>query len=585
MAVFGALLISLVIGWIADPFIRQVVIEHPAQLAALGMAATCIIIVGAIDDRHSLTPMTKLLVEIAAAVIVASAGYRIRSIRGVELRWLGGLATVAWIVAVTNAINMVDGLDGLAAGIGLIISASLFSTAIYFGGLTSAAILAALSGALLGFLFHNFHPAKIFLGDSGSLLTGFLLAVTAVESSNKAATAGAIFFPLLSLGLPLSELALTTLRRMLRVLRVVRLDASARRYEFSLIGEPALFTADREHIHHRLLAMGINYRKAVLGLYLVCLVLGVCSFLVVACDVTNFGLILLAFTIVSIAAKRLGYSELQPLSNGLFLPVFDLPGMNRAIVYVLSDLGFVAISCVGAWLIESNFQWSRAAALPILTVLPLLATVQMGGFYLARLYRRSYRYASIADLVPIGRSIGLAVSGGWLSLVAIGYWQQTGLSFVILDGYLLATLVLGSRISFKLLDHLFRAANQARMQRAAIYGAGVGGLAAVREMRSNPSLGMRPVAFLDDDTDKCGNVLEGITVQRTEELEEFINARKADVIVIASTEISHDRLKGVVHRCALAGIPLRVFSIAWDEMTRELDEVPRITATTRRIQA
>jgi UDP-GlcNAc:undecaprenyl-phosphate/decaprenyl-phosphate GlcNAc-1-phosphate transferase len=580
IAVFGAMLFSLGLGWAVDPFIRRAVAAHPWQLGALGAAATCLVVVGAIDDRRSVKATTKLLVEIAAAALVVSAGYRIHTLLGVEIGWLSAVATVFWIVAVTNAINMVDGLDGLAAGLGLIISASLFSIAVFLGSLTTAAILAALCGALLGFLCHNFHPARIFLGDSGSLLVGFLLAVTAIESSNKAATVAAILFPLLSLGLPLSEIVLTTLRRILRGIRVVRLDAGTQRYEFSVFGGPALFTADREHIHHRLLAMGITHRNVVVALYGVCALLGTCSFLIVVYRVTSLGLLLLSFGIVAIAARRLGYRELQPLSNGLFLPLFNLPGMSRSVVYILCDLGFIAISYVGAWLIRSEFDLSRATMLPLLNALPLLATVQIGGFTLAGLYRRSYRYAGIADLLAMGRAIAFAVVGGWIVLVVARHWERPALSLIVLDGYLLATLVLGSRLSFRLLDYLFNA-NRRGMQRALIYGAGNGGAAALREMWFNPSLGMRPVGFLDDDAHKRGRMLQGILIHGTEELEDLINGRKMDAVVVATGKIPQDRLKRIMQRCSVAGIPMRIFHIGLDEIERQPKVILRAEAAQR----
>lgn len=577
---FGAMLFSLALGWTLDPFIRHLVVIHASRLGALGVASCCLMIVGAIDDRRSVKATTKLLIEIAAAVLVVTAGYRIHAVFGVEMGWLDASATVLWIVAVTNAINMVDGLDGLAAGLGLIISASLFSIAVFLGSLSTAAILAALCGALLGFLCHNFHPARIFLGDSGSLLIGFLLGVTAVDSSSKGATVAAILFPLLSLGLPLAEIVLTTIRRMLRWIRVVRLDARTQRYEFSFLGGPALFTADREHIHHRLLAMGITHRTVVVALYSVCAVLGTGSFLIVAYHVTSLSLLLLAFAIAAIATRRLGYRELQPLNNGLLLPLFDLPGMNRSVVYVLCDLGFIAVSYLGAWLIRSESELSRATMLPLLNALPLLATAQIGCFMLGGLYRRSYRYAGIADMLAMGRAVAFAVIGGWFALVAAGHWERPALSLIVLDAYLLATMVVGSRLSFRCLEYLF-IANCSGTQLVLIYGAGNGGVAALHEMRSNPSMGMRPVGFLDDDPHKWGQMLQGVLIHRVEKMEDFINRREMDSVVIATRKIPQDRLKRITQRCTLGGIPLRIFHIGLDEIAHEPEAIPQVAGAER----
>ena len=234
---YFAIIAGLLFASLTNSFIADSLLEHGWKLFALTAAATVLMVAGLVDDRRALRPTIKLMVEIAAGVAAVAAGCRIDSVIGIHLGWFGPLATVFWIVAIVNAVNMVDGLDGLAAGIGLIVSATLFSISLYLGNIESSLILAALSGGLLGFLCYNLHPARIFLGDSGSLLIGFLLAVSAIQSSSKAATATAIMWPLLALGLPLAELVLTTLRRGFRVVRVVRLDARTQRYEFSGIWE------------------------------------------------------------------------------------------------------------------------------------------------------------------------------------------------------------------------------------------------------------------------------------------------------------------------------------------------------------
>ena len=292
---------------------------------------------------------------------------------GIHLGWFGPLATVFWIVAIVNAVNMVDGLDGLAAGLGLIISATLFSISLYLGNIESSLILAALSGALLGFLCYNLHPARIFLGDSGSLLIGFLLAVSAIQSSSKAATVTAIMWPLLALGLPLAELVLTTLRRTFRIVRVVRLDARTQRYEFSIFGSAALFTADRDHIHHRLLATGLTYSKVVAILYGVCALFGAGSFLlVVNYQNADVLLLLLAFGLAVVAVKQLDYRELQPFRRGFLLPLFDLPAVNRRVVIVLFDLGFISLSYLATSAILLSDNLSRELFAPFLAIIPLL---------------------------------------------------------------------------------------------------------------------------------------------------------------------------------------------------------------------
>ena len=156
-----------------------------------------------------------------------------------------------------------------------------------------------------------------------------------------------------------------------RIVRVVRLDARTQRYEFSIFGSAALFTADRDHIHHRLLATGLTYNKVVAILYGACALFGAGSFLlVVNYQNVNVLLLLLAFGLVVVAVKQLDYRELQPLRNGLFLPLFDLPAANRRVVCVLFDLGFISVSYLAASAILLNEGLSRQLFAPFLATIP-----------------------------------------------------------------------------------------------------------------------------------------------------------------------------------------------------------------------
>jgi UDP-GlcNAc:undecaprenyl-phosphate GlcNAc-1-phosphate transferase len=169
--------------------------------------------------------------------------------------------TVIWIVVVTNAFNLMDGLDGLAAGLIAIAAATCATVLLARGEQPAAMLLVSLVGAVLGFLVYNFHPAKIFMGDSGSLLAGFLLAVTAIIGRQKGATTLAVGVPLLVFALPLVDTAITVGRRL-----VARDTQTPSRIGLAAaVGR--VLTGDRAHIHHRLLRMGFSHRAAVLTLY------------------------------------------------------------------------------------------------------------------------------------------------------------------------------------------------------------------------------------------------------------------------------------------------------------------------------
>lgn len=226
----------------------------PELTSLLGLVGGGVLLVGVglVDDLVSLRPRTKLAAQLLAAGIAQWCGLEIESIGNplgppLELGWLAVPVTTLWIVGITNAINLIDGLDGLAAGTCVFTLVTIFVISVVGGNAEVALVTAALVGALLGFLRHNFHPATIFMGDSGSLFLGHVLATTAIWGSTKSSTTVSLLIPLLCLGLPIADTSLAIVRRFVR-------------------GVP-ISSADREHIHHWLLARGMTHRGAVLTLY------------------------------------------------------------------------------------------------------------------------------------------------------------------------------------------------------------------------------------------------------------------------------------------------------------------------------
>ena len=211
--------------------------------------------------------LPKLAWQIAAAALVVAGGYGVDGVDNpltgsfTSLGTFGAVASVLWIVLVTNALNLIDGLDGLAAGVALIAALTLFAVSLVEARLGAACLWAILGGALAGFLRYNFSPASIFLGDSGSMLLGFLLAVLSLKSVEKSALAVVLTVPILALGFPIIEVALSMVRRTLAT------------------GVASIPRGDREHIHDRLLERGVSQRRTVLILYAVGATFGALAFL------------------------------------------------------------------------------------------------------------------------------------------------------------------------------------------------------------------------------------------------------------------------------------------------------------------
>jgi UDP-GlcNAc:undecaprenyl-phosphate GlcNAc-1-phosphate transferase len=228
------------------------------------------LILGIVDDIRPVSFQWKFIFQILAACAVWAAGFRVQMLGvpffsgGVQLGWLSLPLTVLWIVGITNAFNLIDGLDGLAAGTALITTTVVAVIAIHGDRIAVSAISVALVGALAGFLRYNFAPARIFLGDSGSMFLGFSIAVISIHGSQKNVTAVAVFVPLLIMGYPILDTGIAIARR----LNSIRSDAPAGgRLRHIRRNAYRVFLPDRGHLHHRLLEVGISHRGAVLVLY------------------------------------------------------------------------------------------------------------------------------------------------------------------------------------------------------------------------------------------------------------------------------------------------------------------------------
>lgn len=257
LAIYGAFAITVLVAVLVVEFLFHRHIQWHTIRAGMGLflAGTLISLVGALDDLKDLSPSKQIAAQIACALLVIPFGVRIDFLsdpfRPGHYIYLGAwsyVVTVLWLVGVTNAINWIDGLDGLAAGVSAIAAMTLALLAVQSQQPALALLAAALCGSLLGFLRHNFNPAKIFMGG-GALFVGFTLAAISATGAFKLATTMAILVPILVLGVPIFDTAFVILRR--------------------LLGGKPIYQADKSHLHHRLLACGFTHRQTVLIIYLV----------------------------------------------------------------------------------------------------------------------------------------------------------------------------------------------------------------------------------------------------------------------------------------------------------------------------
>lgn len=456
VAIFASMLIAVLCMGIANVWVRRSLADVPLKLLALGLGGTGLLLVGMSDDRRSVSPIVKLGVEILAAIVFVSIGGRIKSAFGIDLGYLSMLATVIWIVALINAFNMVDGLDGLAGGLAIMISTTLALVAVRGGEIVPALILASMGGGLLGFLRYNFGPATIFLGDSGSLFVGFLIAALSVEISNKGPAATTILVPILALGLPITELTLTTVRRLLRIVHVVGTGEEKVSYVFRIVGRAALFTPDRDHIHHRLLALGLTSRRAVLVLYAAGLVVNAGAFILAAENRSHQSFVIMALLLATIAGVRaLDYDELRPLRNGLLLPLFPLELLKRKSLQAAADLSFAIVSLIAAYCIHFSGDHVPYTNAELAMNSLLVGSLQTALLGLTGLYRKHYLVVGVMDSLVLVRSISCLFLGTWALYEIAGAPLIPGLEVLVLDLCVMAMLLVGSRFSFLLMDCAF----------------------------------------------------------------------------------------------------------------------------------
>jgi UDP-GlcNAc:undecaprenyl-phosphate GlcNAc-1-phosphate transferase len=272
--------------------------EHVIGLFAGGIA---IALLGLYDDLRGAGAGGKFLIQFLVAGLLYKMGFRIEALANplgepILLGWASVPFTLLWIVGVINALNLIDGLDGLAGGVALVAVLTTFLVSLQRGHPLMMLFSSALAGSIVGFLFYNFNPASIFMGDTGSMFLGFVLAATAIQTNQKASTAVAVLIPAIALGLPIIDTLLAIGRRALR-------------------GRP-LFQADREHIHHRLLAAGLTQRQSVLVLYGFCVLLGGTAFVLTYASSAQSALLLIVLALVSfIFLRALGYMRLDQVSS------------------------------------------------------------------------------------------------------------------------------------------------------------------------------------------------------------------------------------------------------------------------------
>lgn len=521
----------------------------PLMLCGFGM-----FLLGLTDDILNMDPQHKLVGQIIITCIVVFMGFR--------LSWTGFttlnlLISIFWIVGITNAFNLLDNMDGLAAGIAVIggaffciyrllnLTPGAYSTPLLLVGV-------AYVGALVGFLVYNFNPASIFMGDAGSLFIGFMIGCMTIAGDPSYVRheglihiLSVIAIPVFIVFIPILDTTFVTLMR-------------------KLFHRP-ISQGGRDHSSHRLVAIGLSERRAVLVLYGFSIVSGILALGMRYLSTGTMVVISIFYTLFVVLfwvylGKVQVYSEkciLNEKGSSVFTPILVEITYRRRLFEVLLDLVLISTAYYTAYLLRfegvlgANFDF-------FLKSLPVLIACQLLGFYLFGVYRGVWETIGVRDLVGYLEGISTGTVGAILILLFLYRFQSFSRAVFVMYWGLMVLLVSLSRLSFRLLDEGIKRGGRVG-RRTLIYGAGIGGQMAVKEIETNSDLGLQLVGFVDDNMGLHGRKVKGYLVMGGfDDLEEIIRRHDIEELVISFRANGTERRKEIRELCARMGLETKV---------------------------
>ncbi|HEY8226111.1 MAG TPA: hypothetical protein VIG25_12595 [Pyrinomonadaceae bacterium] len=502
-------------------------------------ASTFLFLVGLLDDLIHLKPYQKLIGQVLGAAYVVYYG--------LSLPWTSSVLinmalAIFWLIAITNAINLLDNMDGLASGIAIIGAGFLALSFVNTEQYTDALILLSFAAALLGFLVYNSNPASIFMGDCGSMFVGFFLASSAlvnVSGGRSRSFLPVLAVPILVLFIPIFDTTFVTILRKL----------SGR----------AASQGGRDHTSHRLVALGMAERHAVWLLYGLAALSGVLAVVVqrVKLDVSlaaiaGFTILLTLLGVYLSGVKVYDESETDQAVKGKALYAFLVDvSYKRRIFEVLLDVVLIILAYWSSYAIKFGpFSGSPQWQLFIRT-LPVVLFVKMATFLAMGVYRGLWRYTSIDDVIVFARAVVLSSIASVLIILFTFRFEGYSRAVFVIDSVLMFFFLVGSRMAFRLFRRVIPVTPNRNGRRVLIYGAGDGGELLLRELVNNRELELSPVGFIDDDPAKRGKLIHGLKVfGGNGDLRSTCEQQDVDEVVISSLKMSDDRVNEVVRTCS-----------------------------------
>ena len=524
------------------------------------LASTFLFVVGLVDDVLHIKPYQKLIGQILGSAFVVYYG--------LSLPWTGSILlnmalAIFWLIGITNAINLLDNMDGLASGIAIIAAGFLALSFVNSGQFTEALIMLLFAAALLGFLMYNSNPASIFMGDCGSMFVGFFLASSALINVSGGRTRSllpVLSVPILVLFVPIFDTTFVTVLRKL----------SGR----------AASQGGRDHTSHRLVALGMSERHAVWMLYGFAASSGVLAILVqrarldvslAAIAVFTILLTLLGVYLAGVKVYDQSDEAMALKEKPLYTFLVDV-SYKRRIFEVLLDVVLIILAYWAAYAI--NFPPTSPAWNLFIRTLPVLVFIKMSVFLVMGVYRGLWRYTGMSDLIVFAKAVILSSVANVLVLLFQFRFEGFSRKVFVIDAVLMFMFLAGSRMAFRLFRQILPAVGTSNGRRVLIYGAGDGGELLLRELRNNRELNLSPIGFLDDDPAKSGKLIHGLKVfGGNGDLGSVCSQHEVDEVVISSMKMTDERVQEVLLTCADRQIVVKRMRITMEELSGTLNKL------------
>ncbi|MCF7804197.1 MAG: hypothetical protein K9N46_07910 [Candidatus Marinimicrobia bacterium] len=547
-----AIFLSIVIGFSYAGLFNKM----PLGIFAGGLL---IFISGIFDDIKGVKPYVKTIIQIIAAGLVILSGIVVG--KGLLPQIISLPVTLLWIVGLTNAINLLDNMDGLSSGISGIIGIFLGVIFIMNNQPTPAILAFVISGACLGFLVYNFNPAKIFMGDSGSLLLGFLLASVSLIGTIevKSQVMLSLGIPVLLMALPIFDTTLVTLNR-------------------KFFGRP-ISQGGKDHSSHRLISLGYSERQVALIMYGFTAIGGIIAIGLMYLELSISMLLLLVtgilfigagafFTRIKVYSKQEYNSILR--SNGEKTPntiVNTVLMYKRRIAEIIVDAIIVIYSVYAALWLQFGGLTPEFVEPYMMQFIPIFVPFVLVVFYGFGFYKDIWRYVTISDVTKILGAVATVVAVLTILKFTLNI-LQIQFTTILIFGMLLFLLISGFRVSERIVADLLRghSLSSGNKKNILFIGAGDTGNLAIREINQNQELNLNPIGFIDDDPTKLGAKINGVPVfGNLNKLEDIVEKHNVDEIIISITNIEDELLHKIYDKCKSTGKPIKRAQIKLDQ--------------------